>query len=55
MPNERDFLTSSGNFDVGPGGSPALHNCVAYKLCYYKFGAMQTGNVDSMRLNVILV
>jgi dolichyl-diphosphooligosaccharide---protein glycosyltransferase len=42
MPGERDFLTGNGNFDVGPQGSPALHNCVAYKLCYYKFGQMQT-------------
>lgn len=42
MPGERDFLTSGGGFDVGPSGTPALLNCVAYKLCYYKFGQMQT-------------
>ena len=42
MPNERDFYSSSGNFDVGPGGAPALLNCVAYKLCYYRFGQMHT-------------
>ena len=42
MPGERDFYTASGNFDVGPGGAPALLNCVAYKLCYYRFGQMQT-------------
>lgn len=42
MPGERDFYTSSGNFDIGPGGAPALLNCVAYKLCYYKFGQMHT-------------
>ena len=42
MPHERDFYTSSGNFDVGVGGSPTLLNCVAYKLCYYKFGQMHT-------------
>jgi len=42
MPNERDFLSGNGNFDVGPGGAPALHNCVAYKLCYYRFGQMGT-------------
>lgn len=42
MPGERDFLTGNGNFDVGLQGSPVLHNCVAYKLCYYKFGLMQT-------------
>eukprot|EP01037_Dinobryon_pediforme_P033883 gene33883-39523_t len=32
MPHERDFYTSSGNFDVGASGSPTLLNCVAYKL-----------------------
>ena len=42
MPGERDFFSSAGQFDVGPGGSPTLHNCVAYKLCYYRFGQMQT-------------
>lgn len=42
MPSERDFYSSQGQFDVGPGGSPALLNCVAYKLCYYRFGQMQT-------------
>jgi dolichyl-diphosphooligosaccharide--protein glycosyltransferase len=42
MPAERDFIASNGNFDVGPGGAPKLLNCVAYKLCYYKFGQMQT-------------
>jgi dolichyl-diphosphooligosaccharide---protein glycosyltransferase len=42
MPSEREFLTPQGNFDVGPGGMPALLNCVAYKLCYYRFGQMQT-------------
>lgn len=42
MPGERDFYSSSGNFDVGPGGAPALLNCVAYKLCYYRFGEVHT-------------
>jgi len=41
MPGERDFY-SGGNFDIGPNGAPALLNCVAYKLCYYKFGQMHT-------------
>ncbi len=36
MPGERDYYSSAGNFDVGPGGAPALLNCVAYKLCYYR-------------------
>lgn len=42
MPKERDFYSSAGSFDVGPGGSPTLHNCLAYKLCYYRFGEMKT-------------
>lgn len=42
MPSERDFLSGGGNFDIGPGGSPKLLNCVAYKLCYHRFGEMQT-------------
>lgn len=42
MPSERDFYSSSGNFDIGPGGAPALLNCLAYKLCYYRFGQLQT-------------
>eukprot|EP00600_Ochromonadales_sp_CCMP1393_P000988 CAMPEP_0174980286 /NCGR_PEP_ID=MMETSP0004_2-20121128/15269_1 /TAXON_ID=420556 /ORGANISM="Ochromonas sp., Strain CCMP1393" /LENGTH=915 /DNA_ID=CAMNT_0016231941 /DNA_START=125 /DNA_END=2872 /DNA_ORIENTATION=- len=42
MPNERDFYSAQGQFDVGPQGSPKLLNCVAYKLCYYRFGQMQT-------------
>jgi len=42
MPNERDFLGPQGGFDIGPMAPPALQNCVAYKLCYYRFGQMQT-------------
>ena len=42
MPHERDFLSGGGNFDIGPSGAPALLNCVAYKLCYYRFGQVQT-------------
>jgi dolichyl-diphosphooligosaccharide--protein glycosyltransferase len=41
MPHERDFYSASG-FDVGIGGSPALLNCVAYKLCYHRFGELMT-------------
>lgn len=36
MPNENDFLTSSG-LTVGEGARDALVNSVAYKLCYYRF------------------
>ena len=42
MPSERDYYSSQGQFDIGPGGAPALLNCVAYKLCYYKFGQLHT-------------
>jgi len=42
MPNEKDFISSQGQFDIGPQGAPALLNCLAYKLCYYKFGQVQT-------------
>jgi dolichyl-diphosphooligosaccharide---protein glycosyltransferase len=37
MPSEKDFMSESGQFDVGPGGSKILHNCLAYKLSYYRF------------------
>ncbi|KAF1772160.1 Oligosaccharyl transferase, STT3 subunit [Phytophthora cactorum] len=42
MPSERDYYSASGSFDVGPGGSKVLHNCLAYKLCYYRFGEVMT-------------
>lgn len=42
MPSEQDYYSSGGHFDVGPNGSPTLLNCLAYKLCYYRFGEMQT-------------
>jgi dolichyl-diphosphooligosaccharide--protein glycosyltransferase len=41
MPHENEYFNSAG-FDIGPQGSPTLHNCVAYKLCYYRFGELQT-------------
>lgn len=42
MPNERDFMSNGGNFDIGPTGAKELLNCVAYKLCYHRFGQMST-------------
>jgi len=42
MPSERDFMSSGGNFDIGPTGAKELLNCVAYKLCYNRFGQMST-------------
>ncbi|CAM9208964.1 unnamed protein product [Phaeothamnion confervicola] len=41
MPSEQDFYSSKGQFDVGAGGSPTLLNCLAYKLCYYRFSEMK--------------
>ena len=42
MHHEKDFLSPNGGFDVGPGASPIFKNCVLYKLCYHRFGEMQT-------------
>lgn len=42
MPAERDFYSAAGSFDIGAGGSKTLHNCLAYKLCYYRFGEVMT-------------
>ena len=41
MPKESDYF-NNGNFDIGPGAPSALTNCVAYKLCYYRFDKLQT-------------
>lgn len=42
MPKESDYFSSSGDFDIGSAGSEVLHNCLAYKLCYYRFGEVMT-------------
>jgi dolichyl-diphosphooligosaccharide--protein glycosyltransferase len=42
MPSENDYYGPQG-FDIGPQGSPALLNCVAYKLCYYRFSELTAG------------
>ncbi|KAI9905118.1 hypothetical protein PsorP6_019284 [Peronosclerospora sorghi] len=42
MWTDRDNYSASGNFDIGPGGSKVLHDCLAYKLCYYRFGEVMT-------------
>jgi len=42
MPHEKDFMSAQGQFDIGPQASPTLKECVAYKLCYYRFGEVQT-------------
>ena len=39
---EQDYFTQNGEFRVDKSGSPVLLNCLMYKLCYYRFGEMQT-------------
>ncbi|KAI1716550.1 oligosaccharyl transferase STT3 subunit domain-containing protein [Ditylenchus destructor] len=39
---ERDYYTKSGEFRVDREGSPTMLNCLMYKLCYYRFGAVYT-------------
>lgn len=39
---EWDYYTPSGEFRVDSEGSPTLHNCLMYKMCYYRFGQMYT-------------
>jgi hypothetical protein len=39
MPSEGDFMSDKGQYDVGPTGSKILHNCLAYKLSYYRCAA----------------
>jgi len=39
---ENDYYTPSGEFRVDQDGSPTLLNCLMYKMCYYKFGAVYT-------------
>ncbi len=37
MPSENQYFTANGNFDVGPNAPTTLTECVAYKLCYYRY------------------
>jgi dolichyl-diphosphooligosaccharide--protein glycosyltransferase len=39
---EQDYFTERGEFRVDRSGSPVLLNCLMYKLCYYRFGELQT-------------
>lgn len=40
--NEMDYYTPQGEFRVDREGSPVLLNCLMYKMCYYRFGAVYT-------------
>ncbi|EHH30629.1 hypothetical protein EGK_20376, partial [Macaca mulatta] len=39
---ENDYCTPVGEFCVGHKGSPALLNCLMYKMCYYHSGQVYT-------------
>lgn len=39
---EADYYTPQGEFRVDKEGSPTLLNCLMYKMCYYRFGAVYT-------------
>jgi len=41
MPSEKDYFSRYG-FDIGPEAPETLKSCVAYKLCYYRFGEVTT-------------
>ena len=45
---EQDFLNANAQFDVGPTGSKVLQNCLAYKLCYYRFGELRVSQTTRM-------
>lgn len=40
--HESNYYSSSGEFRVDKDGAPALHNCLMYKMCYYRFGKVHT-------------
>jgi dolichyl-diphosphooligosaccharide--protein glycosyltransferase len=44
---ETDYYTKSGEFRVDREGSPTMLNCLMYKLCYYRFGALYTEHTRS--------
>ena len=59
---ENHYYTPSGEFRVGAEGSSTLHNCLMYKLCYYRFGQLYTeggkkekAEIVSINLRIVLV
>merc|ERR1739838_984900 len=55
---EANYFTKNGEFRVDAGGSPVLLNSLMYKMCYYRFGDVQTDfrnppGFDRMR-NVVI-
>lgn len=45
--HEMDYYTPQGEFRVDREGSPTLLNCLMYKMCYYRFGAVYTESGES--------
>lgn len=43
-PNEKDFYSTSGRYDIGTDGAPALLESVAYKCSYYRFDEVHMGS-----------
>lgn len=39
---EQDYYSPNGEFRIDREGSQTMLNCLMYKLCYYRFGAMYT-------------
>ncbi|CAH1773412.1 unnamed protein product [Owenia fusiformis] len=39
---ESDYYTPQGEFRIDKDGSKTLLNCLMYKMCYYRFGAVYT-------------
>jgi len=39
---EEQYFTKNGEFRIDSEGSPVLLNCLMYKLCFYRFGAVYT-------------
>ena len=39
---EHDYYTPAGEFRIDKEGAPALLNCMMYKMCFYRFGAVYT-------------
>ena len=39
---ERDYYTSRGEYRIDSQASKTMTDCLMYKLCYYRFGELQT-------------
>ena len=55
---ENNYYSASGQYDMGPNGNPIMHESIMFKMCYYRFGELQTeygkpAGYDSIRQTVI--